>query len=91
MSLWKSFVAVFLTVFMAELGDKTQIATMLFSANDGANKLVVFLGASSALIVATAIGVLVGMQLEKFLSPQILRTAAGVGFVLIGVWTIFTK
>ncbi|MEN9216533.1 MAG: TMEM165/GDT1 family protein [Gloeomargarita sp. HHBFW_bins_162] len=91
MSLWQSFLAVFLTVFLAEVGDKTQVATMLFSANANSNKFIVFGGAASALILATAIGVIVGTQLERLLSPNLLKMIAGVGFVVVGIWTIVAK
>jgi putative Ca2+/H+ antiporter (TMEM165/GDT1 family) len=57
---WQTFFAVFVTVFLAEIGDKTQLATMLFSSDTNANKWLVFLGASAALVLAAGIGVLVG-------------------------------
>ncbi len=80
----KIFFAVFTTVFLAELGDKTQLATMLFATDRENSKLTIFLAASLALIAATAIGVLAGHLLSQFISEKTLRITAGVGFLLIG-------
>ena len=59
----KVFFPVFAAVFIAELGDKTQLATMLFAADKEVSKWTVFLGASAALVVATVIGVIAGTLL----------------------------
>jgi putative Ca2+/H+ antiporter (TMEM165/GDT1 family) len=88
---WKTFSAVFITVFLAEIGDKTQLATMLFSAEPETNKWIVFAGSATALVIAAAIGVLVGAQLERFVRPQTLKIIAGVGFLVIGLWTILSR
>ena len=56
----KILATVFIAVFIAELGDKTQLATLLFAADKDVSKWTVFLGASSALVVAAGIGVLAG-------------------------------
>ena len=80
----KIFFTVFITVFLAELGDKTQLATMLFATDRGNSKLTIFLAASLALIAATAIGVLAGHLLSQFISEKTLHIAAGIGFLLIG-------
>ena len=61
----KVFFTVFVAVFIAELGDKTQLATMLFAADKEVSKWTVFLGASAALLVATAIGVIAGALLSE--------------------------
>jgi putative Ca2+/H+ antiporter (TMEM165/GDT1 family) len=76
-------------VFLAELGDKTQLATLLFAAKSPANLLTVFAGASAALILASAIGVIAGGALAQVLNPRVLAVASGIGFVLIGAWTIW--
>ncbi len=57
---YKVLFTVFISVFIAELGDKTQLATMLFATNQKVSGLTVFIGASLALIVASGIGVLAG-------------------------------
>jgi len=88
---WKTFATVFLTVFVAEMGDKTQLATLLFSADRQVSRWTVFAGAALALAAAAGIGVLVGAQLERFVSPRTLKTVAGVGFLAIGAWTLISK
>lgn len=90
-NVWQAFLTVFVTVFLAEIGDKTQLATMLFSAKGETSKWVVFAGSAAALVLAAAIGVLVGAQLERFVSPATLKLVAGLGFIAVGVWTIFSK
>jgi putative Ca2+/H+ antiporter (TMEM165/GDT1 family) len=87
----KAFGTVFVTVFLAEIGDKTQLATMLFAADAKTTKWVVFAGSALALILAAAIGVLVGAQIERFISPRTLKIVAGVGFIAIGIWTIVSR
>jgi len=86
---YKIFTTIFLTVFIAELGDKTQLATMLFASDKEVNKITVFLAASLALVVASAIGVLAGSLLSNHINEQYLNWFAGVGFIVIGVWTLF--
>ena len=89
--MWKSFAAVFVTIFLAEIGDKTQLATLLFSAEGQTSRWVVFAGSAAALVTAAAIGVVVGGQLERFVKPQVLRIIAGIGFIAIGAWTIIRR
>jgi putative Ca2+/H+ antiporter (TMEM165/GDT1 family) len=84
----KAFFSVFVTVFLAEIGDKTQLATMLFAAEAKSSKWVIFAGSALALVLAAAIGVLVGAQLERFISPRTLKMVAGAGFIIIGLWTM---
>ncbi len=86
---WKVFLTVFAAVFIAELGDKTQLATMLFAADREVSKLTVFFAASAALVLASAIGVLAGSLLSNYVSERLLHYVAGVGFILIGAWTLY--
>jgi putative Ca2+/H+ antiporter (TMEM165/GDT1 family) len=79
---------VFTTVFLAELGDKTQLATILFAASPTASKVVVFAGAALALIASSALGVFVGEALGARISPQLLSRLAGAGFIAVGIWTL---
>lgn len=86
---WKVFITVFAAVFIAELGDKTQLATMLFAADREVSKYTVFLAASAALVLASAIGVLAGSLLSNVISERALHYIAGTGFILIGAWTLY--
>ena len=85
----KLALSVFGTVFLAELGDKTQLATLLFSSRPGASLVTIFLAASAALVATTAMGVLAGALLASVLNPRFLSYAAGVAFIAIGVWTLY--
>ncbi len=85
---WKVFFTVFATVFVAELGDKTQLATLLFAADKEVNRWLVFVGASLALVATSALGVLAGGAISHYVSEKHLNYIAGVGFVLIGIWTL---
>jgi len=85
---WKLLITVFSTIFVAEIGDKTQLATLLYASGAEVNKFTVFLGASLALILTSALGVLVGSILAQYLNPKYLSWAAGAGFIGIGIWTI---
>jgi putative Ca2+/H+ antiporter (TMEM165/GDT1 family) len=84
----KMLLTVFSAVFIAELGDKTQIATMLFAADKDVSKLTVFIGASLALIVASGIGVIAGSAISQFIGEKQLHYIAGIGFIGIGIWSI---
>ena len=84
----KVFFTVFAAIFIAELGDKTQLATMLFAADKEVSKWTVFLSASAALIVATAVGIIAGTLLSEFINERYLNYLAGSGFILIGALTL---
>lgn len=85
----KLLATVFATIFLAELGDKTQLATLLFASKSAGNLLTVFIGASLALILTSAIGVAAGGIVAQYVHPKYLSYAAGIGFVAIGAWTIW--
>lgn len=85
---YKVLLTVFMAVFIAELGDKTQLATMLFAADKEVSKLTIFVGASLALIVASAIGVVAGGIISQYISEKHLNYVAGFGFIAIGCWTL---
>ena len=85
----KLLATVFVSVFLAELGDKTQLATLLFAARPDASLLTVFVAASLALVTTTAIGVLAGAALASHIQPRYLGHAAGIGFILVGAWTLW--
>ncbi|MDH4041171.1 MAG: TMEM165/GDT1 family protein [Gammaproteobacteria bacterium] len=86
---WTVFLTIFASVFIAELGDKTQLATMLFAADKEVSKYTVFLAASAALIVASAIGVVAGSLLAEYINDKYLHYVAGVGFIGIGIFTLY--
>ncbi|HRR39705.1 MAG TPA: TMEM165/GDT1 family protein [Syntrophales bacterium] len=84
----KVLATVFFSVFIAELGDKTQLATLAFAADKEVSKLTVFLGASLALVVAAGIGVLAGGFVAQHVSEKYLHYAAGLIFTGIGIFTL---
>ena len=83
------YLSIFATVFLAELGDKTQLATILFASDDTSNRTLVFIAAASALVVSTGLAVLLGAGADKYLSALPLKLIAGAGFILIGIIMIF--
>ena len=85
----KLALTVFGTVFLAELGDKTQLATILFAARESSGLVTVFIAASLALVTAAALGVLAGSIIAQHMEPRYLSYAAGCGFILIGLWTLW--
>jgi putative Ca2+/H+ antiporter (TMEM165/GDT1 family) len=84
----KLFLTVFATVFLAEIGDKTQLATVLYAAEGGNSRLTVFLGSALALVIASAIGVLAGAALSRFVQGRALSMLAGAGFIAVGIWVL---
>ena len=86
---WTVFLPVFATVFLAELGDKTQLATLLFASRGTVSLWTIFIAASAALVVTSAIGVAAGGLVSQYVNPRYLSYAAGVGFIVIGAWTIY--
>ena len=84
----KLFLAVFGTVFLAELGDKTQLATLLYAADARNPKWTVFAAAATALVAAAALGTLAGSLVAQSLDSRLLTRIAGAGLILVGVWTL---
>ena len=87
---WKVFGTAFLTLFLAELGDKTQLAVITMSAK-AESKLAVFAGASLALILVTLLGVAFGGLLTQFVPVDWLQRIVAVAFIAIGVLMLFGK
>ena len=85
---WKILLTVFVTIFVAELGDKTQLATLLFATDKEVSKMAVFIGASLALVLTSAMGVLAGSVISNYISEKQLHYIAGIGFIAIGLWTL---
>jgi putative Ca2+/H+ antiporter (TMEM165/GDT1 family) len=85
----QQILAIFLTVFLAELGDKTQLATLLFATDGQQHPLMIFLAAAGALVTSTAVAVVLGTAGAHHLTAIPLKLIAGAGFVAIGLWTIY--
>ena len=85
----KVLMTVFSVVFIAELGDKTQLATLLFAADQQVSKWTVFLAASLALVCTSALGVLLGSALSQYLDEKLLSYGAGLLFIGIGALTLY--
>ena len=80
--------SIFLAVFLAELGDKTQLATLLFASDRALNPFSVFLASASALVVSTGLAVVIGSQGARYLEMIPLKPIAGIGFIAIGIWVL---
>jgi putative Ca2+/H+ antiporter (TMEM165/GDT1 family) len=84
----KLFGTVFATVFLAELGDKTQLATLVYASDARYSRATVFLAASAGLVAAAGLGVIGGSLLRDRLHPRVLGIVAGCAFVALGAWTL---
>jgi putative Ca2+/H+ antiporter (TMEM165/GDT1 family) len=87
---WKMVAVTFGTVFLAELGDKTQLAALGMTA-DSKKPWAVFLGASLALVTVTAIGVAAGGVLQRWMNPSWIRQGSALLFIGIGVWLLVAE
>jgi putative Ca2+/H+ antiporter (TMEM165/GDT1 family) len=87
----KTLLVIFGSVLLAELGDKTQLATMLFATDKSAPRLGVFIAASAALVVSTLIAVLFGATITRFVPASTLKLIAGIAFIGVGIWTIVSR
>lgn len=86
---FKLLLTTFGLVFLAELGDKTQLATFCFSA-DCDSRLSVFLGSAGALVLSSLIAVLLGSAVSRFVSPTAIKVGAGIFFLVVGGWTLYS-
>jgi len=86
----KTYLVVFASVFVAELGDKTQLATLLYAIDPVTVKLGVFLAAAAALVLSSALAVVIGSHAGDWISPKVLKTVAGLGFIAVGAWVLLT-
>ncbi len=86
-STWAIFGSTFITIFLAEIGDKTQLTTLLMTAESHA-PWVVFAGAGTALVLTSFLGVLLGQWLASRISPRTLEKAAGISLLLISALLI---
>jgi putative Ca2+/H+ antiporter (TMEM165/GDT1 family) len=83
----KVLLVTFGTIFLAELGDKTQLATFAFAAGSK-SRLAVFIGSASALVLTSLLAVVFGSVLNKLIPANYIKTGAGALFVLLGLWMI---
>jgi putative Ca2+/H+ antiporter (TMEM165/GDT1 family) len=87
---WRVFFTTFGTIFLAELGDKTQLATIMMTSKTKL-PLSVFTGASLALCLVTLLGVLFGEGLIAIIPQNILKKVAATAFIAMGIWMFFGK
>jgi len=87
---WKIFTTAFVTLFLAELGDKTQLAVITMTSGTE-SKLSVFLGASLALVAVTLLGVVFGGVLSQYVPTEWLQRIVAVAFIVIGILMLFGK
>ena len=81
----ETMLPIFSGIFLAELGDKTQVATLCFSAQGGLSRLEVFLASGAALVLATGLGVTVGQAVGLLVNPEFLKAGAGMIFLIMGL------
>ncbi len=87
---WKIFGTAFITLLLAEIGDKTQLAIIVLTAKTD-SKVAVFLGASLALVIVSALAVLVGGLLNQYIPTEWLQRIVAIAFIVIGVLMLFGK
>jgi putative Ca2+/H+ antiporter (TMEM165/GDT1 family) len=87
----RAYAAVFLSVFVAEIGDKTQLATLLFATDPGLSRGGVLLAAAAALVASTALAVAAGATLSAWVPLHHVRTVAALGFIAIGLWMLIRR
>ena len=87
----KTLVVIFGSVFLAELGDKTQLATLLYATDKAIRPLHVFFAASAALVVSTCLAVLFGEAVSRFVPASTLKLFAGIAFIAVGIWAIASR
>ena len=87
----KLFATVFFTIFVAELGDKTQLATLLYASDASHPKLTVFAASAAALVLTSALGVLAGSLVAEHVNPKLVRWVAGAGFIAVGLWVLLAR
>lgn len=87
---WKAFASIFAAIFLAELGDKTQLATLSLAAG-GSSRWMVFAGSALALAATSAIAVLAGDALSRAIPPIWLKRAAGAVFIVLGVLFLLAR
>jgi putative Ca2+/H+ antiporter (TMEM165/GDT1 family) len=85
----KVYLAIFVSVLLAEMGDKTQLATLLFATDTALSRWGVLAGAAGALVTSTVLAVVVGTWAAAWMPAKTLHTVAALGFIAIGGWMLF--
>ncbi len=88
--MWKSIFSAFLLVFLAELGDKTQLSTMLLASKSN-SIWYTFIGSASALVLSSLLGVLAGSVINRYIPMFYIQLCSGIAFIILGVLLIFGK
>lgn len=88
---FKLFATVFMTIFVAELGDKTQLATLLYASDASHPRMTIFAASAAALIATSAIAVLAGSVVADHVDPKLVRWFAGLGFIGVGLWILIAR
>lgn len=88
--MWKSFFSAFILVFLAELGDKTQLSTMLLASRSN-SIWIIFVGSACALILSSFICVFAGTFINRYIPASYIQICSGVTFILIGIFLISGK
>ena len=88
--MWRQITTAFVLVFLAELGDKTQLSTMMLASK---SKCIwfTFIGSATALVVSSLLGVLAGSVINKYISPIYIQMCSGIAFLIIGFFLISGK
>jgi putative Ca2+/H+ antiporter (TMEM165/GDT1 family) len=84
----RPYLAIFVSVLLAEMGDKTQLATLLFATDPSLSRWGVLAGAASALVTSTVLAVAVGTWAAAWIPTRTLHTVAALGFIAIGGWML---
>jgi len=87
----RAYAVVFLSVLLAELGDKTQLATLLFATDPRVSRAGVFVASAGALVLSSLAAVVLGAQLGAWVQPGHLKAVAGLAFLAIGAWMLFAR
>ena len=85
----KVLLTTFGMIFLAELGDKTQLATLAFTA-ESKSRLAVFIGSASALVLTSLLAVIVGVAVSKLVPANYIKIGAGALFIILGLWMVLT-
>ena len=87
----KLFAVTFFAILLAELGDKTQLATLLYASDADHPKMTIFAASAAALVLTSALGVLGGSLIGEYVSPKVVRWVAGFSFIGVGLWVLLAR